>query len=251
MKSDVEPPEPDQRDAGLLGRAAYRLLRPVLFVLSRVLFRIEVHGAERLPAGGAYVIAPIHRSGIDFLIAALVTRRRTRWMAKSNLWNYPVLGWAADSFGAFAVHRGEADRAALRTARLALRSGQPLVIFPEGTRREGEAVHELFDGASWLAHREGVPLVPVGIAGTDKVMPRGAKLLRPAKVVVVVGAPIYPDKASSSRVSRVAVTALTGRLALALQEAFDQARALRSGGSGGSGSGSIEVDDQGGLSAAS
>jgi 1-acyl-sn-glycerol-3-phosphate acyltransferase len=216
-------------DAGLFGRIAYRLLRPVLGGLSRLLFRMDVHGIENVPPDGAYVIAPVHRSGVDFLIAALITRRRTRWMAKSNLWNYPVLGWVADSFGAFAVHRGQADRTALRTAASALRSGQPLVIFPEGTRQEGDRVQRLFDGASWLACRESVPLVPVGIAGTDEVMPRGSKLIRPAKVTVVVGEPLQPPSGSGARVDRQAVSELTARLNGELQAVYDQARAIRSG----------------------
>ena len=216
-------------DAGLVGRAAYAFLHPVVFLLAKLLFRMRVIGADRLPDDGSYVLAPVHRSGIDFLIASLVTRRRVRWMAKSNLWKYPFLGWFVQSLGAFKVNRGHADRAALRTGGAALRAGQPLIVFPEGTRKSGDEVVDLFDGAAWLACHQRVPLVPVGIAGTEEVMPRGAKFPRPAKIVLVIGEPIWPDIAMTGRVDRNQVKSATARLQESLQDQYDAAQAALDG----------------------
>lgn len=214
-------------DAGIIGRVAYRILQPILYGLCRVLFRLEILGGDNLPSSGAYVIAPIHRSGIDFLIAAMITRRRVRWMAKSDLWKRPALGNAVQAFGAFSVNRGAPDRSAMRMATAALRDQQPVIVFPEGTRHNGPEVAHLYDGAAWLACRERVPLVPVGIAGAEAVMPRGAKFIRPSKIVVVIGTPIWPDVAPSGRVPRSKVHQVTQALGQGLQRAYDDASERR------------------------
>ena len=96
-------------------------------------------------------------------------------MAKDSLWHNAALGGFIGSMGAFPVHRGAADRAALEAAESVLRAGEPLVLFPEGTRQEGPVIGELLEGAAFLAARTRAPIVPVGIAGTDLAMPRGAR----------------------------------------------------------------------------
>lgn len=217
---------PVAADVGTGGRIAYAMLHPLVLLLGRIYFRFEVVGADKLPPTAPYVLAPVHRSGLDFILAAMVTRRRVRWMAKSNLWNYPFLGWFVQTLGAFKVQRGTADRRALHTGQAALRHGQPVIVFPEGTRQKGDTLEHLFDGAAWLACHERVPLVPLGIAGSDEAMPKGAKFVRPRKILVVVGEPMWPDVAVDGRVRRHEVTATTERLRPQIQAAYDQARAL-------------------------
>ena len=73
-----------------------------------------------------------------------------------------------------------------------LEAGEPLVLFPEGERKSGPTVQPLFDGAAYVALKAGVPIVPVGIGGSEAVMPKGARFIRPRKVHVIVGAPIMP-----------------------------------------------------------
>jgi 1-acyl-sn-glycerol-3-phosphate acyltransferase len=105
-----------------------------------------------------------------------------------------------------------------------LRAGEPLVLFPEGTRQDGPVVGELLEGASFLAARTGAPIVPVGIAGTDRAMPKGAKFPRPAKVRLVIGPPIdAPKSDGTTRVPRSQVAATTAALRVGLQAAYDQA----------------------------
>jgi 1-acyl-sn-glycerol-3-phosphate acyltransferase len=112
-------------------------------------------------------------------------------MAKSELWDSVVIGWLLDRFWAFPVKRGESDRAALTRAGAYLKSGEPVGVFPEGTRnRDGEA--EAQGGAAFLALRNGVPVVPVGIAGTERISPAGTHGIHFPKVVISFGAPIDP-----------------------------------------------------------
>lgn len=208
---------------GSTNKIFYRMLRGLAALLARWLFGLRVQGADKLPVAGPYILAPVHRSGIDFLLAALVTNRRVRWMAKSNVWNHPILGAFVKAFGGFPVNRGEPDRAALRTSLSVLADGEPLVVFPEGTRRSGDNVTELFDGAAWLACRARVPLVPVGIAGSEDAMPKGSKGIRRTPIVITIGEPIWPEIDLNARVKRRQVRELSERLEVSLQGVHDEA----------------------------
>ncbi len=204
--------------------AWYAFARGVVEVVCRLVWRVQVVGKEKLPAVGAYVIAPVHRSNVDTLLAGCLTHRRIRFMGKDSLWKYRWSGALFSSLGAFPVHRGAPDREALRSSEDALRSGEPVVLFPEGTRRSGLRLHPLFEGAAFVAARTGVPIVPVGIGGSEWAMPKGSRMVRPVKVVLVVGDPIFPPPPGpSGRVSRRAVTDLTSQLSERLQDCFDEA----------------------------
>ena len=120
------------------------------------------------------------------------------------------------------MERGSTDRGALRAADAVLTDGEPLAIFPEGTRQHGPQLGDLFHGAAYLALRRQVPIVPVGIGGSEEIMPKGRLVPRPRRVVVVVGTPIVPDPDATAR-RRSDVTALTTRTRDELQAVFDQA----------------------------
>lgn len=103
-------------------------------------------------------------------------------------------------------------------------AGEPLVLFPEGTRQDGPTVGTLLEGASFLAARTGAPILPVGIAGTDRALPKGAKVPRPVKVHVVIGEAVpAPFSVGGVRVPRHEVAATTEALREGLQRAYDEA----------------------------
>jgi 1-acyl-sn-glycerol-3-phosphate acyltransferase len=201
----------------------YRVVRNLLFLINRAVFRITIEGKEHIPTEGAFVLAPVHRSFLDFALVSSVTQRRMRYMGKDSLWKFKPLGWFISTLGAFPVHRGAADREALRRSIEIVEAGDALVIFPEGTRRSGPVVDDLFEGAAYVAARAGVPIVPVGIGGSEAAQAKGKRLPRPTKVHIVVGAPIPPPQ-SEGRVSRKAVHATTERLQAEVQRLFDQAQ---------------------------
>ncbi len=204
-------------------RLLYRIVRTLVVVLARLWFRVEVIGREHVPPG-PFVLAPVHRSNVDFLLVAAVTRRRMRYMGKHTIWNYRSLGWLSSALGAFPVHRGSADREALRRCEAALSGGEPLVMFPEGTRRSGPIVEELFDGPAFVAARAGVPIVPVGIGGSEAAMPRGSKGIRPVKIVLVIGEPVpVPGGEGGKRPSRHQIRDTTEVLRSTIQDLFDEA----------------------------
>ncbi|MBA2496859.1 MAG: 1-acyl-sn-glycerol-3-phosphate acyltransferase [Acidimicrobiia bacterium] len=213
-------------------KALYRTVRFIFRVVFTVLGRVELVGAEKLPQDGAYVVAPVHRSNVDFALLSLLTKRRMRFMGKDAIWKSKVLGRSVSVLGAFPVHRGAPDREAMRVCHAVLQHGEPLVMFAEGTRQQGGEVGELFDGTAYVAARAGVTLYPVGIGGSQKLLPKGAKRPRLSKLVVVVGDPIEaPPSADAGgggarRVARSAVRQNTLRLRRELQSLYDRAQAL-------------------------
>lgn len=186
--------------------------------------RISVEGAEHVPAEGPFILAPVHRSNMDTPYAASTTRRRLRFMGKDTLWKAKLPGWILSALGGFPVTRGTVDREALQRCIDVLASGEPLVVFPEGERKSGPVVQPLFEGAAYLAAKTGVPIVPVGIGGSERAMPKGARLIRPSKVVVVVGEPLRVQAEPGVRVPRPAIRDLTNQLHEELQRLFDTAQ---------------------------
>lgn len=210
----------------------YRVVRGAIQVIIRIYWRVSFSGLDNVPAVGSYVLAPVHRSFIDFALVSGVTRRRLRYMGKEELWKNKLLGRFISALGAFPVRRGAADREALRRCLDVVASGEPLVLFPEGTRRSGPAVTDLHEGAAYVAVRAGVPIVPVGIGGSERALQKGKRLPRPVKVRVVVGPAIQPAPASApgggsngGRVTpRRAVHAVTEQLQAEIQRLFDEAQ---------------------------
>jgi 1-acyl-sn-glycerol-3-phosphate acyltransferase len=220
----VSAPDSHLAGAGLPSRIVYHVCRTVVVGFIRLYTRLTINGRENIPSTGAFVLAPVHRSYPDTPIASCITRRRMLYMGKDTMWKNRQVGWLISAMGAFPVTRGTADREAMRRAIEVLERGDPLVLFPEGERKQGPVVQPLFDGAVYIAVRAGVPIVPVGIGGSEKVMPKGAKVLYPRKVHVEVGPPIpAPVAPEGCRVPRAAYKAQTELLHSELQRLFDEA----------------------------
>lgn len=204
----------------------YDFVRGVITWFCRLFWRSSVEGSAHIPTTGPFILAPVHRSNVDTPLLCQVTSRRVRYMGKDAMWKYPASAAFFNSLGGFPVHRGEPDRKALRTSEEILRSGEPLVMFPEGTRQSGPLVENVFDGVAYVALRTGVPIIPVGIGGSEGAMPKGSKFIKPVKVHLVVGTPIdVTAPAPGERVPRRAVRELTERLKAEMQALFDEAQA--------------------------
>jgi 1-acyl-sn-glycerol-3-phosphate acyltransferase len=210
--------------AGKGSLALYAFVRAVVAGFCRLFWRLSIDGKEKVP-DGPFVLAPVHRSNIDFAVVSAITSRRMRYMGKDSLWKIGAFGWFFSALGAFPVRRGSADREALRRCIEIIEGGEPLVMFPEGTRQEGPEVQQLFDGPAYVALRTKVPILPVGIGGSQKAMPRGSKMLHPVKVHLVIGDPLWPEPSDTGgRVPRRAIRDLTARLYKEVQALFDQAQ---------------------------
>lgn len=156
----------------------YLLIGFLTWPLIFLVFRLRARGAENLPQEGGFVLAANHLSNFDPwpLGLPLFPRRWLRFMGKSELFR-PPLGWILRAGGAFPVRRGEGDMDAIATAVELVRSGEIVVMFPEGTRRKKGLVKKFqprpHTGAARIALTADVPLVPAAISGTDRLLRLG------------------------------------------------------------------------------
>jgi len=201
----------------------YKIVKGLLRLLCFAYFRVRVKGADKVPKTGRVILAPVHRSFVDFLVVGTtITNRKVFFMAKDDLWHSRLLGGFLESFGAFPVNREGADRLALDRAQAVLENDEALIMFPEGTRRSGPVIENLHEGAVFLAARTGTSILPVGVGGTSASMPKGAKVPRPVKVTLLVGDPIAPpERSGAGRVARHKVHDVTEQLRIELQRLYD------------------------------
>lgn len=192
----------------------YAVLYPIIWIFMKILHPWKAVGAERIPEGAA-VICGNHTTAGDplYVVCSMSRKRQTHVMAKDEIMKWPVIGFLLKKAGIIGVKRGKSDMAAVKECLRVLRSGEKLLMFPEGTRvKEGE-VSEVQTGAAMLATRTNSPLVPVYIQ---------PKKRRFRKTTVVFGEPYYPEfegrKPSADDYQRIADDLLIRIKALGEQE---------------------------------
>src|SRR3989475_9002854 len=168
----------------------YACVKPVVAVLMRLLFRVEVKNPEHVPLAGAVLLVANHSSLLDPPLVGGVVPRQLSFLAKAELFQIPLFGALIRRLNARPVRREGADPGALRTAMRVLEEGGALLIFPEGTRGDEGAVRPAKAGAGMLAVLSGVTVVPVYVSGSGRAWPRGRRLARPAKGAVTFGTPL-------------------------------------------------------------
>jgi 1-acyl-sn-glycerol-3-phosphate acyltransferase len=205
----------------------YGLVRGLLRMVVNPWLRVRSVNAGVLDLAGPTILAPVHRSHLDSALIATRSSRRIRALGKESLFTTPGVSYLCAALGAIPVKRGEADRDALLAARSLLDRGESMIVFPEGSRRSGNEIGELFDGAAWLAARTGARVVPIGVAGTEAALPAGAKYLHRSRVAIVVGEPMPPPQGPGGRrANRERLRQFTAELGERLQRVQDEAVAL-------------------------
>jgi 1-acyl-sn-glycerol-3-phosphate acyltransferase len=172
----------------------YRLARSfVRYCVFTPLGGFRVEGLANVPLQGPLIVAANHVSFADPPAIGCAMPRPVRFMAQAGLFKPPIFGPTIRKLGAFPVHRGEADKAAIRHALELLDQGWALLVFPEGRRGDGQRLGPANRGVELLAKRSGAPVLPAGILGTARWLPKGAKIPRPTRITVRFGEPFAWD----------------------------------------------------------
>lgn len=159
----------------------------------------KVKHDERVPKTGATIIAPVHFSYLDPPAMGGACPRHMAVMGKAELFGKPIIGPLIKSLGVFPVDRGAADRKAMVYSLEVLREGRALLMFPEGTRGDGVTLGKVEHGVITFAKKTDAKIVPVGIIGTEKVLPRNRNSLKRAKTTIVFGEPFtYAEYATGA-----------------------------------------------------
>lgn len=177
-------PEADQQPANTRS-AAYTLGRLALMPLARLIFRPRIEGRDLVPRTGPVILASNHLSFIDSFAIPIAAPRQVHFLAKASYFDGTGLrGWASRTFfssiGAVPVQRGAGQAAldALEVQRRLLEAGGAVALYPEGTRSRDGRLYKGRTGVAFLALQVGAPVVPVGLIGTDAVMPVDATMPR-------------------------------------------------------------------------
>lgn len=148
----------------------YNLVKFICTLIIKIIFRINVEGKENFPKEGPVILYSNHKSMWDPIIIGCVIDRPIFFMAKSELFRYPVFGLILKNINAFPVKRGAPDRKAIRRALEILSENKVLGIFPEGTRSKADGLLKPEPGIALIAVKsKNSILVPVAIKGSYKI----------------------------------------------------------------------------------
>jgi 1-acyl-sn-glycerol-3-phosphate acyltransferase len=166
----------------------YYIARGLLIGLFKLLTRWQVKGKENVPEEGPVLVVANHLNLADPPLLGVSLKRRVIFMAKEELFRSPISAYFLGGFGSFPVHRGKLDRQALRSSQQVLAGGQILVMFPEAARSRSARLKKALPGSALIAYRSGVPILPVGIIGTEQLRGVGFLFHRP-RVTINIGQP--------------------------------------------------------------
>lgn len=170
----------------------YYFGRVLIHIVAAPFFWWVVKGKKNLPKKGSVLICCNHLYIADPPVMAAAIPLKCVFMAKEELWKNPWSRFWVENFGSFPVKRNAYDREAIRAAEEWLAKGISLIMFPEGERSKNAQLKKALPGAALLALRNNLPVVPVGITGTQYIRNLKWAFFHHPKITITIGKPIYP-----------------------------------------------------------
>lgn len=184
----------------------YYLTKSFFLFCLKIYNRFTVSGNENIPEDEKLIVIANHCSNLDPIVVGVAFPGKLRYLAKSELFKNPVLGFLIRNLGAIPVSKisNQSAGAALKTFLSLLDAGESILLFPEGSRSFDGKVGAFQGGASLIAEKTGVPVLPAYIYGTYNAMPRGAAVIKPSKINITFGKIIHPSEISEDLTKREA-----------------------------------------------
>ena len=182
----------------LYGRLTYPIVRGAAEPVLRQVFSTHPIGLEHVPRKGPAIITPNHLGLVDPLFVALAVPRQIIFIGKAEYWDAWQSRWLMEIAGGIPVDRDDSVKAhgSLQAGTEVLQRGDLLCLFPEGTRSPDGRLFKGKTGAARMALEVGCPIIPCGLTGTEKVLPKGATFPKRTRVNVRFGAPRHvPEEA--------------------------------------------------------
>lgn len=175
----------------------YRFCRIVAASILQLFYRPIRINPDRVPLTGPVLLISNHQSHFDPpAIACCLRKRACAFLARESLFHNPLFGWLIRSLNSIPIKRDASDTAAMKAALEALARGNPILVFPEGTRSETGEIQPFKRGVALLIKRSNAPVVPVAIHGSRDAWPKGRPFPRllGARIAIAFGQPIDPDQ---------------------------------------------------------
>ena len=205
-----------------MGEGFYRFSQAVLSPPIRGAFRVTAEGREHVPKSGGVILASNHLSYIDHYVTGAVLDRQVFFISKAQHFDVPVQRWLFKQWGVIPLKRGEGDNEAMARSLQILQEGKLFGIYPEGTRSTDGKLHRGRTGVARLALQARVPVIPVGMIGTDKILPKGKNVPKLKKVSVHIGAPMHFEQFYGMENDRKVTREITDRIMHAIRDLSGQ-----------------------------
>ena len=189
------------------GHLAHRCARAWSWLILKTTgVTVEVSGLDTLPRDTPYLFLSNHQSIYDIPVLFWHLPYQIRILAKASLGSVPFLGWHLRRTGHVLVDRSRAGAVVVRMMHRLVKAGHSLIVFPEGTRSTDGTVGRFKGGSFVVALQASLPVVPISVIGSRHVMFRGALMVRPGQVTVVVHEPIETTNVSRDAAREFAAT---------------------------------------------
>lgn len=175
-----------------MNKRIFHLGQRVARTFFRLFYRVKVHGRENIPEEEGVLLCSNHIHYLDPPLVGCFLKRETRFMAKAELFEAPILKHLIPKLGAFPINRGKSDRKAMRTGLKLLKEGEMVGVFPEGTRSKNGELKEGLAGVGFFALRSDAKIIPCAVIGPYKLF---------KTVHVIYGKPLNMDRLRDDKAS--------------------------------------------------